>query len=360
MDFIYEIGINTLLFGLTIFFFFLLPGHLVLILFKKERNLINGFFVGTIIFILFIIFISFFINELVSLKIGIFIFYSLILCFLIGYLTRNQKIKQLYYGLNIRYFLNRIGEFFWPVKLDNFIYSITLIILFLLVVSLRLTHNFHYDDTAHFTYLSDYLKNEALFPSLLSHSRIIWTWGENAYHVNNYSFFVIFYIIPTLLFKVDFIFGYYLWGFFLFSILVVLLDRFVVSFITINKLVRIIFILSFFLWHHDDSLNFGGYPLSIAKLFFYAGIYYFLYFIKHESLSDSLISAGMFNLSWLIHINLIVTYSLFLPFLLACFFIGFKEKRRLVWGFSINMFASSVSIIIILFIFTNFIYVTKI
>lgn len=360
MDFIWDIAINTLLFTLTLFCFILLPGRLALILFKKEVNSMGSFFVGTILFCLFIIFTSFFIEELVSLRIGIFISYSLLIGFLIGYLIMTQRVKQLYYGLNIRYFLSKIGEFLRPVDFNDFIYFLTLITLSFLVISLRLTHNFHYDDTAHFTYLSDYLKNGILFPSLLSHSRIIWTWGENAYHVNNYSFFVILYIIPTLLFKVDFIFGYYLWGFFLFSILVVLLDRFVVSFITINKLVRIIFILSFFLWHHDDSLNFGGYPLSIAKLFFYTGIYYFLNYIKDSSSLDLLTSIGVFNLSWLIHINLIVALLFFLPFLVLCFFIGFKGKRRLVRKFSINMFASAVSIIIILFVFTNFIYVTKI
>lgn len=348
---------NSLWFGLTLISFFLLPGFLFLRFFSKEVTFLGSFFAGLSLYYLLSIGINVFTNELRILKIVLPIFY-LIFFIVSAYYIKIIKRKSLIKG-SIKF----IPDFLWKdsnlnasLKVSDVTYYTSWVLIFFLLVGYRLTHNFHYDDTVHLSYISAYLKEGNIFPHLSDYSKAVFKWGDKVFYTNIYGFFANLYMLPGLFFKTDFVYDYYLWGFFLFFILLLLLDQFVSRFISDGKLIRLLFILTFILWHHDNPLNYGGYPLSAAKTFFYAGILYLLGYIKDGSIRDLVISVGIINLAWIFHMNMAVPFIAFTPFLILTFFIGYMDKREEIRRYSASLFAYSSLVIVLLLFGKNFIY----
>lgn len=351
-----ELFINSLRFGLTLIVFFFLPGFLVLRLFSKEVALTGCFFAGLSLYYLFSLGIAVFTNDLKMLKIVLPILYLIFLIVSVYYIkiVKRESLKG-----SVRFipgFLWKGGNFNASLKPSDIAYYIFWVLIFFLLIGYRLTHNFHYDDTMHLSYLSAYLKEDNIFPYLTESSKAVFKWGDRVFYTNNYGFFANLYLLPSLFFKTDFIYDYYLWGFFLFFILLLLIDRFVSQFISGSKLIRLLFILTFILWHYDNPLNYGGYPLSIAKLFFYAGIFYLLSYIKDSLTRDLVISISIINLAWIFHMNVVVMFIVFTPLLLLTFFIGYRDKRKEIVRYSIGLFTYSTLVMVLLFLSQNFIY----
>lgn len=346
---IYEIFLNSLLFILAIGLFIILPGYIILTSFGRKGGILDSFFIGISLYFTFTILISIFTNShtIYRLVYPLVLFISIVII---------SGLTKWHWVMDLRRCKDCLKSFYSSVDRDRFIYLSILGFLVIIMIFYRITHNFHYDDTLHLAYLSDYLRSGEIFPHIKSYYKVLLEWGDRSFRINDYSFFVVLYTFPTLFFNVDFTIAYYLWGDILFIVLLLLFDRFVDQFISHSMVIKIIFILSFLSWHHNNPLNSGGYPLDVAKIFFYSGIYYLLRFLGGADIISLLLSIVVLNLSWAIHLNLLITLLLLLPLVYLIFYIGYREKRKLILRYSLGLVSYSSILFLLLILGTEFIY----
>ncbi|MEK7845848.1 MAG: hypothetical protein AAB257_02660 [Nitrospinota bacterium] len=344
-----EIFLNGLLFILAIGLYIILPGYIILTSFGRKGDILDSFFIGISLYFTSTILISIFTNSHTTYR----LVYPLVLFIIIVIIS---GVTKWHWVMELRRCKDYLRSFHTSFSRDRFTYLSILGILVIIMIPYRITHNFHYDDTLHLAYLSDYLRSGEIFPHINSYYKVLLEWGDRSFRINDYSFFVVLYTFPTLFFNVDFTIAYYLWGGILFIVLLLLFDRFVDQFISHSVVIKIIFILSFLFWHHNNPLNFGGYPLDVAKIIFYSGIYYLLKYLDGADIINLLLSIVLLNLSWAIHLNLLITFLFLLPLVSLIFYIGYREKRKLILRYSLGLMSYSSGLVLLLILGTEFIY----